>query len=151
MAPEPIAKLLGASAELQAVATRLAYIKRLQRRYRALVPEELAQASRVCAIDGTTLVILAASGPVAAVLRQLAPRVLLGMREAARNSRKHSTDQDITGIKVEVQVKQVTTRAPFRARAELPKEKLEELARKLSDSPLRETLQRISRRKRTEP
>jgi hypothetical protein len=52
---------------------------------------------------------------------------------------------------VEVQVKQVTTRAPFRARAELPKEKLEELARKLSDSPLRETLQRISRRKRTDP
>jgi hypothetical protein len=150
MAPEPIAKLLGASAELQSVATRLAYIKRLQRRYRTLVPEELAQASRVCAIDGTTLVILAASGPVAAVLRQLAPRVLEGMRDAARNSRKHSTDQDITGIKVEVQVKQVTARAPFRARAELPKEKLEEVARKLSDSPLREALQRICRRKRAD-
>jgi hypothetical protein len=150
MATEPIAKLLGASAELQAVAARLAYIKRLQRRYRTLVPEELAQASRVCAIDGTTLVILASSGPVAAVLRQLAPRVLQGMREAARNSRKHSTDQDITGIHVEVQVKHVTPRARFLARAELPKEKLEELARNLSDSPLRETLQRISRRKRAD-
>lgn len=148
MAPEPIAKLLGASAELQQVASRLAYIKRLQRRYRTLVPEELAQASRVCAIDGTTLVILATSGPVAAVLRQLAPRVLQGLRDAARNSRKYPTDQEFNGIRVEVQVKHVTARRPVKAREPLPREKLEEMARGLSDSPLKDTLQRISRRKR---
>ena len=148
MAPEPIAKLLGASAELQAVAARLAYVKRLQRRYRTLVPEELAEASRVCAIDGTILVILAASGPVAAVLRQLSPRVLQGLRDAARKSPKHSTDQEFNGIRIEVQVKQVTARRPVRARSELPKEKLAEVARDLSESPLREALQRISGRKR---
>jgi hypothetical protein len=150
MAPEPIAKLLGASAELQAVAARLAYIKRLQRRYRTLVPEELAEASRVCAIDGTTLVIGAASGPVAAILRQLAPRVLQGLRDTARKSPKHSTDQEFNSIRVEVQVKQITPRRPAKAREPMPREKLEAVARGLSESPLRDTLQRISRRKRTD-
>lgn len=146
MASEPIAKHL-ASAELHDIAARLAYIKRLQRRYRTLVPEELAQASRVCAIDGTTLVILATSGPVAAVLRQLAPRVLQGLRDAARNSRKYPTDQEFNGIRVEVQVKQFTARRPIKAREPLPRDKLEAVARGLSESPLRETLQRISRKK----
>jgi hypothetical protein len=147
MAPEPIAKLLGASAELHAVAARLAYIKRLQRRYRTLVPEQLAEASRVCAIDGTTLVILAASGPVAAVLRQLAPRVLQGLRDAARKSPKHSTDQEFNGIRIEVQVKQVTARRPVKAREPIPRDKLGAVAQSLSESPLREALQRMSRKK----
>ena len=149
MASEPISKHL-ASAELHDIAARLAYIKRLQRRYRTLVPEALAEASRVCAIDGTIVVICAASGPVAAILRQLAPRVLEGLREGARKASKHSTDQEFNGIRVEVQVKQVTPRRPVKARPPLPNEKLEEMARGLSDSPLKETLQRISRRKRTD-
>ncbi len=146
MASEPISKHL-ASAELHDIAARLAYIKRLQRRYRTLVPEALAEASRVCAIDGTIVVICAASGPVAAILRQLAPRVLEGLREGARKASKHSTDQEFNGIRVEVQVKQVTPRRPVRPRAELPKDKLAELARDLSESPLKEALQRMSRKK----
>jgi len=147
MASDPISKHL-ASAELHDIAARLAYIKRLQRRYRTLVPESLAEASRVCAIDGTTVVLCAESGPVAAILRQLAPRVLEGLREAARKSSKYPTDQDFNSIKVEVQVKQVTSRRPIKAREPLPSQKLEELARGLADSPLKDTLQRISRRKR---
>ncbi|HXF81086.1 MAG TPA: DciA family protein [Usitatibacter sp.] len=143
MASEPISKHL-ASAELHDIAARLAYIKRLQRRYRTLVPETLAEASRVCAIDGTTIVICAASGPVAAILRQLAPRVLEGLREAARKSSKHSTDQEFNGIRVEVQVKQVTSRRPIKAREPLPREKLEAVARDLSESPLRSALERIT-------
>ncbi|HEX6635793.1 MAG TPA: DciA family protein [Usitatibacter sp.] len=146
MATDPIAKHL-ANPELHAIAARLADIKRLQRRYRTLVPEPLAEASRVCAIDGTTVVICAASGPVAAILRQLAPRVLEGLREGARKSSKHATDQQFNSIKVEVQVKQVTSRRPVRPRGDLPREKLAELARGLSESPLRETLQRLSRKK----
>lgn len=146
MASEPIAKHL-ANPELHAIAARLAYIKRLQRRYRTLVPGTLAEASRVCAIDGTTVVVCAASGPVAAILRQLAPRVLEGLREAARKSSKHSTDQEFNSIRVEVQVKQVTPRRAVRPREPIPGEKLEAVARALSESPLKETLQRISRKK----
>jgi len=148
MAAESIAKLLGASAELQTLAARLAHIKRLQRRYRTLAPGPLAEASRVCAIDGTTIVISAASGPVAAVLRQLAPRILEAMREAARKSSKHSEDQELNSIRIEVQVKEVTPRRPVRPRPEPPREKLEALAERLSDSPLKETLKRMSARKK---
>jgi hypothetical protein len=148
MATEPIAKLLGASAELHPLSARLAYIRRLQRRYRTIAPGELAEASRVCAIDGTTLVVCAASGPVAAVLRQLAPRILEAMREAARKSSKHSEDQELNSIRIEVQVKEVTPRRPVRPRPEPPREKLEALAERLSDSPLKETLKRMSARKK---
>jgi len=147
MATEPIAKLLGASAELQPLAARLAYIRRLQRRYRTLAPGPLAEASRVCAIDGTTVVVSAASGPVAAVLRQLAPRLLEGLREAARKSPKHSEDQELNSIRIEVQVNQVTPRRPAKPLPEVPREKLEAVARSLSDSPLKEALERMSRRK----
>jgi hypothetical protein len=148
MATEPIAKLLGASAELHPLSARLAYIKRLQRRYRTIAPGELAEASRVCAIDGTTIVICAASGPVAAVLRQLAPRLLEGLREAARKSSKHSEDQELNSIRIEVQVKEVTVRRPVQPRPEMPREKLEALAERLSDSPLKDTLRKMSKGKK---
>ena len=147
MATESIAKLLSAAAELHPLAARLAYIKRLQRRYRTLVPEPLAEASRVCAIDGTIVVICAAGGPVATVLRQLAPRLLQGFRESARKSSKHSEDQELTGIRIEVQVKDFTVSRPSRPRAPLPKDKIADVARGLADSPLKETLERISRKK----
>src|SRR5687767_10434881 len=103
MAPEPIAKLLGETAELRPLSERLLQIKRLQRRYRTLAPEQLAEASRVCAIDGSTVVICASSGPVAAALRHIAPRLLQGLR-GVRATSKHAWDQELTSIRIEVQV-----------------------------------------------
>jgi len=144
MASESIAKLLDDNAELRPLAERLRHIQRLQKRYRTLVPENLAGASRVCAIDGTTIVICAASGPVAAVLRHLAPRVLEGLR-TVRRSPKHSRDQELNSIRVEVQVNVSQPQKPVRPRGEMPRDKLDELARRLGDSPLKETLERMAR------
>ena len=146
MASESVSKLLDENADLKPLAARLLLIKRLQRRYRTLAPEQLAEASRVCAIDGTTVVICAASGPVAAVLRQLAPRLLEGLRGDARKSSKSSKDQELTSIRIEVQVNTSQPRRPVKARADLPREQLSRVADKLSDSPLKDTLERISRR-----
>src|SRR5213595_1593592 len=101
MATEPISKLLGEDPDLRPLAQRLERIKRLQRRYRTLVPEQLAAASRVCAIDGTTVVVLATGGPIAAALRHIAPRLLEGLRETARKSSKHSGDQELNSIRIE--------------------------------------------------
>ncbi len=143
MAPEPIARLLGDNAELRPLAERLLQIKRLQKRYRTLAPEQLAQASRVCAIDGTTVVICASSGPIAAALRHLAPRLLEGLRGVHRNS-KHSRDQELTSIRIEVQVSVPAPKRTIVSRGELPRDKLGALARALPDSPLRETLERIA-------
>ena len=144
MASESVSRLLDENADLKPLATRLAYIKRLQRRYRSLAPEQLAEASRVCAIDGTTVVICATSGPIAAALRHYAPRLLEGLREAARKSSKHSRDQELTAIRIEVQVTVPAPKRRVTSRGELPVERLAQLASSLSDSPLKDTLERIS-------
>jgi hypothetical protein len=143
MATDPIAKLLGESAELRPLAERLAHIKRLNRRYRTLVPESFAAASRVCAIDGTTVVVGAASGTVAAALRQLAPRLLEGMR-GVRSHPKSSRDQELTAIRIEVQVNTSQPKRPVVPRDPMPREKLAAVARGLADSPLKETLRRMA-------
>ena len=144
MSTQKISRLLDENADLRPLALRLERIKRLQRRYRALAPEPLAQASRVCAIDGTTVVVLATSGPVAAALRQIAPRLLEGLRESARKSSKHSGDQELNSIRIEVQVNPGKPRRQVRARSELPREALGRVARGLSESPLKEALERIA-------
>jgi hypothetical protein len=144
VASKSVSKLLGENAELMPLAQRLERIKRLQRRYRTLVPEPLVEASRVCAIDGTTVVVMATSGPVAAALRQIAPRLLQGLREAARKSSKHSGDQELTSIRIEVQVKDGTPRRRVIARPEIPREALGRVAEGLADSPLKEALERLA-------
>jgi hypothetical protein len=143
MASEPISKLLGDHAEIKPLVARLEEIKRLQRRYRTVAPEALASASRVCAIDGTIVVICAASGTVAAALRQLAPRLLEGLR-GPRKSSKLPEDQDFTSIRIEVQVTTSQPKKPVPARGEMPREGLGRLAEKLSDSPLKEELERLA-------
>ena len=144
MTPERISKLLGDNAELLPLARRLDRIKRLQRRYRTLAPGPLAEASRVGAIDGTTIVIFATSGPVAAALRQVAPRLIEGMRTMARKSPKHPEDQELNSIRIEVQVKDSTPRRAVVARGEMPRERLAKVASGLQDSPLKEALERIT-------
>lgn len=141
---QSISKLLGDNAELRPLSERLELIKRLQKRYRTLVPEGFATASRVCAIDGTTVVICAASGPVAAALRHLAPRLLEGLRAGRKNS-KQQRDQELTAIRIEVQVEVPAPKRPVKGRAPMPRAKLAALGEKLGDSPLKETLDRIGR------
>src|SRR5438132_1912600 len=144
MASDSVSRLLDESVDLKPLQSRLEDIRRLQRRYRTLAPEQLAAASRVCAIDGTIVVICASSGPVAAALRHLAPRLLEGLRGTARKSSKHSRDQELTSIRIEVQVNNPVPRRRVVSRGELPREKLSELAERLSDSPLKATLERLA-------
>jgi hypothetical protein len=144
MASEPISKLLGDNTELKPLTERLDEIKRLQRRYRTIAPEQLAAASRVCAIDGTIVVVSAASGAVAAALRQIAPRLLEGLRGARKKTPKHSEDQDFTSIRIEVQVTASQRRKPPIPRPPIPREGLARLAENLADSPLKEQLERMS-------
>ena len=154
MAPETLKQLLVENADLKPLATQLARIRHLQRRYRSIAPHQLLDASRVCAIDGTTVVICADNGTVASVLRHLAPRLLEGLRDAARKSSKHPRDQELTSIRIELQVTVTKKPAPVRPRTEMPAAKLSEVAGKLSDSPLKKTLEEIAARdqiRRTRP
>ena len=72
-----------------------------------MVPEELASTSRVCAVDGTTVVVRADNAPVAAALRALAPRLLAGLNAPPAPAEKlveNQGDQELTALRVEVQV-----------------------------------------------
>jgi len=154
MATSSVAKLLRASAEMLPLQQQLDAIERLQKRYRTIAPGDLAKASRVCAIEGTTVVISAASGPVAAALRQVAPRILSALRAPAhegrqsnnsRNSLKENENPELTGIRVEVQVDARPARRTVAPRPPVPVEQVNRLADSLSDSPLKESLRRLAR------
>jgi hypothetical protein len=151
MATEPLARLLRDNPDLAPVRDRLEEVRRLQGRYRSVVPMELASSSRVCAVDGTTLVIRADNAPVAAALRAMAPRLLAGLKVPAgpeKNPLKIKRDQELTALRVEVQVEAPPPSRKPRARADLPVERLAEIARGLSESPLKESLERIVRTQR---
>jgi hypothetical protein len=139
MAANSVAKVLRASAELHALRERLDAIELLQRLFRSVAPGDLAKASRVCAIEGTTVVIAATSGPVATALRQVAPRLLTAIRKGL----KENENPQLTGIRVEVQVDARPARRAVKAREPLPVDKLSQLAEELSDSPLKETLRKM--------
>jgi hypothetical protein len=148
MATEPLARLLRDNPDLAPIRDRLEQVRRLQGRYRSVVPVELASSSRVCAVDGTTVVVRADNAPVAAALRSLAPRLLAGLNASSRpesNSLKYKRDQELTALRVEVQVDAPAPARRVRRREELPVERLAEVARKLADSPLKDTLERIVR------
>ncbi|HEX5629259.1 MAG TPA: DciA family protein [Usitatibacteraceae bacterium] len=147
MATEPLARLLRQNPELAPLRERMQRVGRLQGRFRSVVPVELASSSRVCAVDGTTVVVRADNAPVAAALRALAPRLLAGLNTAGpgKNSLKNKRDQELTALRVEVQVEAPPPSRRPRARGELPADKLAGVAAGLSDSPLKEALERIVR------
>ena len=143
MASDPISRHLSRTPELQPLREQLDRIERLQERYRTVAPERLLELSRVCAIDGATVVICAANGAVAAALRHLSPRILQAIRSGTVP--KGAEDQELTQIRIEVQVSATTPKAPPKPRGEMPREQLGEVAEKLSDGPLKETLGRMAR------
>jgi hypothetical protein len=146
MATEPLSRLLRNSPDLGPVRDRLEQVKLLQGRYRSVVPAALASSSRVCAVDGTTVVVRADNAPVAAALRPLAPRLLAGLNETpqpGKNSLKIKRDQELTALRVEVQVEAPPLPRKVRAREPMPVERLAEVAAHLSDSPLKQSLERI--------
>ena len=151
MATEPLSRLLRESPDLAPVRDRLEKVRRLQGLYRSVAPEGLASTSRVCAVDGTTVVIRADNAPVAAALRALAPRLLAGLKDSARlekNSFKIKQDEELNAIRIEVQVEAPPPPRKVRPRESLPVERLAEVARGLSDSPLKDALDRIVRDQR---
>ena len=146
MATERLSRLLRNSPDLGPVRDRLERVRRLQGLYRSIAPDALASSSRVCAVDGTTVVIRADNAPVAAALRALAPRLLAGLNDAARPGKKplkNKQDQELTGLRVEVQVAAPPPARAVRPRGAFPVDRLAELAQGLADSPLKGSLERI--------
>jgi hypothetical protein len=76
----------------------------------------------------------------------MAPRLLAGLNETAQAEKKPlkiKRDQELTALRVEVQVEAPPLPRKVRAREPLPVDRLAEVAAHLSDSPLKESLERI--------
>jgi hypothetical protein len=140
MASNRVSRLLGDNPELEPLRQRLARVGGLQRAYLSFAPERLAKSSRVCAIEGSVIVIVAANGPVATVLKQLAPRLL----EKLKSSTKSKPDEELTGIRVEVQADRPAPVRPAKPRSPMPRERFAEWAAGMQDSVLKETLERLA-------
>jgi hypothetical protein len=141
--------LLSENDTLQPLVARLRRVNSLQQIYFEALADALpelegfAQASRVSAIVGTTIVISAANGPVAAKLKQVVPRLLLKIQ---------MQEQKLTSIRIEVQpdwAVTTTVAAPAKspARNPIPDQQLAALADSLSDSPLKSALEQMKKRR----
>ena len=84
-------------------------------------------------------------GAVAAALRHLSPRILQAIRSGT--TPKDAEDQELTQIRIEVQVSATAPKRPVPPRGEMPRERLGEVARGMSEGPLKEELERIARQR----
>ena len=140
MPTQKIGALLGAG-ELQALSRKARRLMELQQVFLDSAPPSLSRASRVKDYRMGTLFLSAENAAVAMKLRQLAPSLLLKIRKR---------EAEITGIKIAVQVKEVTD--PPQSKPEKPGLSAENVGvfRKLSDalpqSELKSALAKLVRR-----
>ncbi|HUP93972.1 MAG TPA: DciA family protein [Burkholderiales bacterium] len=136
-----IGKLLGTTEELKALSARTRRLRELQTLYVRSAPRELVSSSRVKSYRAGTLVISTDNAAVAAKLKQLAPRVLVSIREI---------ESEVTGIRIEVQVSGGHSEARRKSlKSGLPPEaikKFGELAESVANEDLKSALGRLVRR-----
>ena len=145
---KPINALMRENETIAPIHDRLQRISRLQLTFADALPPGLTTSCRVAAVEGSTMVIAAANGAVAAKLKQILPRLLERFREFIGENKKQY--QEVTGISVIVQpdffvAEKVAKTSP--PRQPIPSEKLTELTESLEDSPLKTTLQAIASRR----
>jgi hypothetical protein len=141
--------LMGEDEIIAPVLKRAELIAHLQKIYSDTIPTHLKAGSRIAAMEGSTLVIATANGAVAAVLKQMLPRLLEKFRENQKQ------EQEVTAIRVIVQPEALgpeagQKRAPNRVSgaAPMPDSNLSALTQTLSESPLKETVRRIQQRRK---
>jgi hypothetical protein len=140
---QTLGNLLGATQELKALTAGVRRMQRLQSLYVGTAPRDLAKSSRVKSCEAGTLLLAADNAAVAAKLKQLAPRLLVAMRE---------NEPEITQVRIEVQV---GGRARPRVHEPLKKgltpgtlSKLDGLAAGMPEGGLKSALSRLVRRQR---
>ncbi len=141
---KPINALMRESESIAPIHDRLQRISRLQHSFADALPSGLSTSCRVATVEGSTLIIAAANGAVAAKLKQMLPRLL----EKFRQNKKQ--EQQVTVITVLVQPDYFRPEpAPPMGppREPMPTAMLAELAESLEDSPLKTTLETIQKQR----
>jgi hypothetical protein len=141
---QKIGDVIAKSSNLQALTLKARRLRDLQVQLFEATPPLLASASRVGDLRSGTLVVVCDNSAVAAKLRQLAPRLLLHLREQG---------VEVTGIHFDVQVKlhKIKAEHDFTKRP-LPPDAIQEIERlsgRLKPSPLKSALTRLASRRRS--
>ena len=146
---KPIHALMGENPDIAPILSRAKLISRLQQTFTETVPAHLRATSRVAAMEGSTLIIATANGAVAAMLKQMLPRLLEKFLENQKQ------EQEVTAIRVIVQPEALgsladspTPKKVGHAITPMSESALVSLTDQLTESPLKETLKRIQQRRK---
>ena len=138
MSEKRVGLLIDTLPELQALNREIRQLLAMQSALAEVLPGSLATSSRVALVKAGELILFADNGAVAAKLRQMAPRILMRLRQRG---------YEITGIHLKVQVRVRHNPLPrkhislsFEAR-----NALDLLTKRLNASPLKTALSRLGR------
>jgi hypothetical protein len=145
---KPIRTLVAENESIAPMLRQLGVISRLQKTYAETVPTSLNDMSRIAAVEGSTIIVAAANGHAATILKQMLPRLLQQFRENQKQ------EQEVTAIRVIVQPSMTAgnSELPLRVTAvkngePMPQTAIDKLANSLSDSPLKDTIKRIQQKR----
>lgn len=138
MSEKRVGLLIDSLPELQALNREIRQRMALQNVLAEVLPGNLATSASVALVKAGELILFADNGAVAAKLKQMAPRILISLRQRG---------YEITGIRLEVQVrirdnplpqKQISLSSEARNAIDL-------LSERLNASPLKAALKRLGR------
>ena len=133
---------LGSAAGIAALLPQAERLIELRRIYSELLPQQLLRSSSIVNYKHEKVVIFAENNAIAAKLKLLSPRLVDDFSKRG---------MEITGIRVEVQPRQKPLNALTPKQAKLSAagaESLEDLAKRLPDSRLRQALSEMVERKK---
>mgnify|MGYP001194367513 FL=1 len=141
MLEKRVGLLIDSLPELQALNREIRQLRALQSVLAEVLPGDLATSAGVASVKAGELILFADNGAIAAKLRQMAPRILISLRQRG---------YELTGIHLQVQArirrnplpqKQISLTSGARNAIDL-------LSERLNASPLKAALRRLGRHDR---
>ena len=129
--------LLGSNQQLRPLLTKAQALSALQHHFTSVAPPLLAQSSQVLSLQSGTLSIAASNAASAAKLRQLAPELVIMLKNRGC---------EVSGIRVKVQVMVGSRHAAHvpRKLGKAAQNALNELRQGMDDSPLKSALGKLA-------
>ena len=138
MSEKRVGVLIDSLPELQALNREIRQLMALQTVLAEVLPGNLATSASVALVKAGELILFADNGAVAAKLRQMAPRILISLRQRG---------YEITGIHLQVQVRMRDNPLPQKqiSLSSEARNAIDLLSERLNASPLKAALKRLGR------